>query len=189
MSEASWFGNVQDVTFISLVQSLNCVWLLATQCDCSTPGLLVYHHLPQFTQTPVHQVGDTIQPSHPLSSLSPPAFNLSQHQGLFKWVSYSHQVAKVLGFQLQNQSFQWIFRTDFLLDWLVGSPCSPRDSQEFSPAPQFKSINSLTLSFLHSPTLTSIHLWPQGVPSCYRWILHSVDNRDITKWASVCLLI
>ena len=97
------------------------------------------------------------QPSHPLASPSPPALNLSQHQGLLKWVSSSHQVAKVLEFQLQHQSFQWIFRTDFLSGGLVGSPCSPRDSQESSPTPRFKSINSLVLSFLHSPTLTSVH--------------------------------
>ena len=75
--------------------------------------------------------------------------NLSQHQGLFQWVSSLHQVAKVLEFQLQHQSFQWIFRTDFLWDGLVGSPCSPRDSQESSPTLQFKSINSLVLSFLY----------------------------------------
>ena len=68
----------------------------------------------EFTQTHVHWVGDAIQPSHPLSSPSPPAFSLSQHQGLFQWVSSSHQVAKVLGFQLQHQSFQWIPRTDLL---------------------------------------------------------------------------
>ena len=67
-----------------------------------------------FAQTYVHQVGDAIQPSHPLSSPSPPAFNRSQHQGLFQGVSSSHQVAKVLEFQLQRQSFQGIFRTDFL---------------------------------------------------------------------------
>ena len=66
-------------------------------------------------------------------------------QGLFKWVNSLHQVAKVLEFQLQHQSFQWIFRTDFLHDGLVGSRCSPRDSQESSPAPQFKSINSSAL--------------------------------------------
>ena len=92
-----------------------------------------------------------------LLSPSPSAFNLSQHQGLFKWVSSSHQVAKVLEFQLQHQSFQWIFRTDFLLNGLVGSPCSPRDSQESSPTPQFKSINSFAVSLLNGPTLTSIH--------------------------------
>jgi len=88
-----------------------------TLCDpmeCSTPGLPVHHQLPELTQTHVHWVGDAIQKSHPLSSPSPPAFHLSQHQGLCKWVSTSHQVAKVLEFQLQHQSFQWIFRTDFL---------------------------------------------------------------------------
>ena len=82
--------------------------------DCSTLGFPVLHHLLELDQTHVHWVGDAIQPSHPLSSPSPPAFNLSQHQGLFKWVSSSHQVAKVLEFQLQHQFFQWIFRTDFL---------------------------------------------------------------------------
>ena len=111
---------------------------LCNPMDCSMPGLPVHHHLPQFTQTHVHQVGDSIQPSHPLSSPSPLAFNISQHQGLFQWVSSSHQVAKVLAFQLQHHSFQWIFRTDFLYNGLVWSPCSPRDSQESSPTPQLK---------------------------------------------------
>ena len=74
------------------------------------PGLPV-HQLPEFTQTHVHQVGDAIQWSHPL--LFSPAFNLSHHQGLFQWVSSSHQVAKVLEFQCQHQSFLWIVRTDF----------------------------------------------------------------------------
>ena len=82
--------------------------------DCSMPGLPVHQQLLEVTQTHVHQVSDAIQPSHPLSSLSPPTFNLSQHQGLFKWVSPSHQVAKVLEFQLQHQSLQWTFKTDFL---------------------------------------------------------------------------
>ena len=81
----------------------------------TTEGEMVgwHHQLPKSTQTHVHWVGDSIQPSHPLLSPSPPALNLSQHQGLFKWVSSSHQVAKVLEFQLQHQSFQWIFRADF----------------------------------------------------------------------------
>ena len=92
---------------------------LSDPMDCSTPGLPVHHQFLEFTQTHAHWVGDAIQPSHPLSSLTPPAFNLSQHQGLFKWLSSSHQVAKVLEFQLQHQSFQWIFRTDvFRIDWL-----------------------------------------------------------------------
>ena len=91
--------------------------LCPTLCDPmnhSTPGLPVHQQLLEFTQTHLHWVGDAIQPSHPLSSPSPPALNLSQHQGLFKWVSSSHQVAKILEFQLQHQSFQWIFRTDIL---------------------------------------------------------------------------
>ena len=87
---------------------------LCDPMDCCTPGLPVHHQLPDFTQTHVHWVSDAIQQSHPLSSLSPPAFNLSQYQGLFQWVSSSHQVAKILKFQLQHQSFQWIFRTDLL---------------------------------------------------------------------------
>ena len=95
------------------------------------------------------------QPSHLLSP-SLPTFNLSQNQSLFKWVRSSHQVAKVLEFQLQHQSFQWTPRTDLLKNGLAGSPCSPRDSRESSPTPQFKSINSSVLSFLYSPTLTSL---------------------------------
>ena len=87
---------------------------LCDPMDCSTPGLPVHHQLPEFTQTHVHWIGDAIQPPHPLSSPSPPAFNLFQGQGLFQWVSTSHQVAKVFEFQLQHESFQWIFRTDFL---------------------------------------------------------------------------
>ena len=122
----------------SVLQSCPTLW---DPLDCSTPGLPVHHQLPELTQTHVHGVRDAIQPSHPLSSLSP-AFNLSQHQHRFKWVCSWHQVAKVLEFQLQHRFFQWLFRTDFLWDGLVGSPCNPRDSQEPSPIPQFKSINS-----------------------------------------------
>ena len=88
-----------------------------TLCDPmnqSTPGLPVHHQLPEFTQTHVHWVGDAIQPSHPLSSPPPPAPNPSQHQGLFQWVNSSHEVAKVLDFQLRHQSFQWTPRTDLL---------------------------------------------------------------------------
>ena len=130
---------------------------LCDPMDCSMPGLPVHHQHPEFTQTHVHWVSDAIQPSHPLSFPSPPALNLSQHQGLFQWISSSHQVAKVLEFQLQHQSFQWTPRTDLLWDGLVGSPCIPRDSQESSPTLQFKSINSLALTFLYTPALTSIH--------------------------------
>ena len=134
--------------------------------DCSMPGFPIHHQLPEFTQTHVHQVGNAIQQSHPLLSSSPPALNLFQHQGLFQKVSSSHQVAKILEFQLQHQSFQWTPRTDLLQDGLVGSPCSPRDSQKSSQTPQFKSINSSVFSLLYSPTLTSID---------DHWKNHSLD--------------
>ena len=81
--------------------------------DCNPPGFPVLHDFPELVQIHVHQVGDAIQPSHPLLSPSPPALNLSQHQGLFQWVSFLHQLAKGLEFQFQHQSFQ-LFRTDFL---------------------------------------------------------------------------
>ena len=141
-----------SIQFSSVAQSC------PTLCDLlnhSPPGLPVQHQLPEFTKTHVHRVSDAIQPSHPLSSPSPPAPNPSQHQGLFQWVNSSHEVAKVLEFQLQHQCFQWTPRAD-LQDGLVGSPCRPRDSQESSPTPQFKTINYLALSFLYSPTLISI---------------------------------
>ena len=125
-----------DIVWYSLCLSQLSHWVLSgcDPMDCSTPGLPVHHQLPEFTQAHVHWVGDAIQPSHPLSSPSPPALNLFQHQGLFQWVNSSHEVSKVLELQLQHQSFQWTPRTDLLWDGLVGSPCSPRDSQESSPA-------------------------------------------------------
>ena len=160
--EHSWTG------FSSVIQSC------PTLGDPMTPGLRVHHQLLKLAQSRVHKISDAIQPSHPLSSPSPPAFNLSQHQGLFQWVSSLHQVAKVLEFHLQHQSFQWIFRTDFLQDGLVGSPCSPRDSQGSSPAPQFESINSSVLSLLYGPALTFIHNY---------WKNHSFDSMDLC-WQS-----
>ena len=101
------------VQFSSVTQS--CL-TLCNLMNCSTPGLPVYHQLPEFTQTHVHWVGDTIQPFHPRSSPSPPALNLAQHQGLFQWVSPLHQVTKVLESQLQHQPFEGpiSFRTDWL---------------------------------------------------------------------------
>ena len=112
---------------------------------------------PDFDQAHVHWVGDSIQPSHPLLPPSPPVLNLSQHQGLFQWVGFSHQMAKVLELQLQYQPFQWIFSVDFLEDWVFWSPFYPRDSQESSPALQFETINSSVLSLLYGPTLTMVH--------------------------------
>ena len=105
-----------SVQFSSVAQSC------PTHCDpmdCGTTGLPVHHQLPEFTQTHVHWVGDAIQLSHPLSSPSPPAFNLSQHQGLFQWVSSLHKVAKVLEFQLQHRpSNKYSGPVSFRMDWL-----------------------------------------------------------------------
>ena len=102
------------------------------------------------------------------------AFHLSQHQDLFQWVSFSHQVAKVMELQLQHKSCQWIFRVDFLKHWLVWPPCSPRDSQESSPTPQFKTINSSVLRLLYGPALTFVHDY---------WKKHSFEYMDIC-WTS-----
>ena len=145
--------SLNSVQFSSVAQSY------LTLCDPmnrSTPGLPVHQQLPEFTRTHVHRVRDAIQPSHPSSSPSPPAPNPS-NQSLFQWVNSLHEVAKLLELQLQHHSFQRNPRVDLLQNGLVGSPRSPRDSQESSLTPQFKSINSSVLSLLHSPTLTSIH--------------------------------
>ena len=118
-----WDLEISKQRFISRHSHLLCVSVSSVKQSClilwdpmdwSMPGLPVHRQLPGFTQTHVHWVSDAIQPSHPLSSPSLPAFNLSQHQGLFQWVSTSHQVAKILEFKLLHQSLQWIFRTDFL---------------------------------------------------------------------------
>ena len=103
----------------SSVQSLSCIQLFLTPWMAhSTPGLPVHHQLPKFTQTHVHWVGDAIQPSHPLSSPSPPALNLSQHQGLFKWISPLHQVAKVLEFSFNiSPSSEHPGPISFRMDW------------------------------------------------------------------------
>ena len=155
--------SISSLQFSSVPQSCP---PLCDPMDCSTPGLPVHHQLPEFTQTHIHRVSDAIQPSHPLSSPSPPAPNLSQHQSLFQLVNSLHEVAEVLEFQLQHHSLQRNPRADLLQNGLVGSPCSPRGSQESFPTLQFKSINSSVLSFLHSPTLTSIHDY---------WKHHSLD--------------
>ena len=149
--------------FSSVTQSCP---ILCDLMDCSTPGFPVYHQLLELAQTHVHWVGDAIQPSHPLSSPSPPAFNLSQHHSLFQWVSSSHQVAKVLELLFSiSPSNEYSGLISFRMDFFE-SPCSPRDSQESSPTPHFKSINSLALSFPYSPALTSIHDY---------WKNHSFD--------------
>ena len=150
-----------------------------TLCDpmnLSMPGLPVRHQLPEFTQTHVHRVSEAIQPSHPLPSPSPPAPNPSQHQSLFQWVNSSHEVAKVLELQLQHHSFQRNPRADLLQNGLVGCPFSPRDSQESSPTPQFKSINSLSLSLLCGLTLTSVHDYLKN---------HSLDYTNVCQQSDI----
>ena len=126
--------------FSSVAQSCSTLW---DPMNCSTPGLPVHHQLLEFTQTHVHWVGDDIQPSHPLLSPSSPAPKPSSIR-VFSNESTLHMVAKVLEFQLPVN----------IQDW---SPRCPRDSQKSFPAPQFESINSSALSFLHSPTPTSTH--------------------------------
>ena len=140
---------------------------LCDPMDCSTPGFPVLHHLLELAQTHVHWVGDVIQPSHPLLSPSPPAFSLSQHTGLFQWV-WSFPVSRL---------FQWPFCIRWSKNWSFSLSISPSNEYsrlisfridrldllavqgtlEYSPTPQFKSINSLVLCLLHSPTFTSIH--------------------------------
>ena len=146
----SFFNSVQ---FSSVAQS--CLAL----CDpmgCSTPGFPAHHQLPELTQTHVHWVGDAIQPSHPLSSPSLPALNLSQRQ-----VFSNESILRIRWPEYWSFSFsispsnEYSELTSFRMDWL--DLLAVRDSQESSPTPQFKSINSSALSFLYSPTFTSIH--------------------------------
>ena len=130
---------------------------LCDAMDCSMPGFPVPHYLPRLAQTHVHWVNNAIQSSHPLLPPSPPALNLSQHQGLFQWISSLHQVAKLQSIRASASVLPWIFKIDFLSDWLVWSPCCPGNSQETSLAPQFESINSLLFNLLYCPTLIFIH--------------------------------
>ena len=145
---------MRRVQFSSVAQSC------PTLCDPlnrSTPGLPVHHQQPEFTQTHVHRVSDAIQPSNPLLSPSPLAPNPPQASEsfpmsqLFPWGGQSTGVSALASFLPKN------LRADLLQNGLVGSPCCPRDSQESSPTPQFKGINSSVLSLLHSPTFTFIH--------------------------------
>ena len=130
-------------------------------CPSPTPGV---------HQTQVHRVGDAIQPSHPLSSPSPPAPNPSQHQSLFQWVNSSHEVDKVLEFQLQHHYFQRAPRADLLQNGLVGSPCSPRDSQESSPTPQFKT-SILRRSAFFTVQLSHPYMTTENTIALTRWTL------------------
>ena len=153
---------------VVVVQSPNCVHLFVTPWTAAHQASLSFtisQSLPKFM---------SIQRSHPLMPSSPSALSLSQHQGLVQWVSGSHQMTTIL--KLQHQSFQWVFRVDFPSDWLVWAPCCPRDSQESSPAPQFKGINSLLFWLLYGPVLTTIH---------DHWEGHSLDYMDLCQQSNV----
>ena len=126
--------------------------------DHSMPGLPVHHQLLEFTQTHLHWFGDSIQPSHPLSSPSPPTFNLSQHHSLFKWVSSSNQVAKLLDFQLQHQSFQWTLMTHLLrmdlLDLLAVQRTLKSFLQHHSSKPSILQRSAFFMVQLSHPYMT-----------------------------------
>ena len=124
---------------------------LCYHMDCSTPGFLVFHYLPEFTQTHVHWVYDTIQPCH---LLSPPFLVLPSI--FYSFRVFSIRWPKYWSFDFSiNSSNEYSDLISF--NWLVWSPCCSRDSWESSPTPQFKSINSLAFSLLYGPTLTSVH--------------------------------
>ena len=158
--------------------------LYVTLCDptgCSTPGFPVLQYLLEFAQTHAHWVSDAIQPSHPLSFPSP-TFNLSQHQGLFQWVSSLHQAAKVLEFQLQHQSFQYSGLISFRMDWLdllAVQGTLKSLLQHYSSKHQFFSSQLSLWSNSH------IHTWPLGKPYL------SLDGPLFAKlwlWLLICCL-
>ena len=143
---------------------------------CNLMGMqhIRLHYLLEFVQTHVSWVGDAIQPSHSLSPTSPPALNISKHQGLFQWLSILNPMPKVLQLQCQHQSFQYSFRVDFFrIEWFDFLPIQGT-LQEYSLALQFKSINSSALSLLYGPAFTSIHDY---------WKNHSIDYIDL-GWQS-----
>ena len=148
---------------------------LCNPMDGSTSGFPVLRYLPEFAQTHVHWVGDAIQPS--LLPPPPPVLNLSQHQGLFQCVDSLHQVAKVLDGSFSiSPSNGYSKLISFRIDWLVWSPCCPKDAQESSPAPQFECLSSLVLSLLYDPALKSVH-------DCLR--RHSFDYTDLWQQSGV----
>ena len=151
---------LSSVQFSSVAQSCP---TLFDPMNHSTPGLPVHHQLLEFTQTHVHRVGDAIQPSHPLSSPSPPAPNPSQHQSLFQWVNSSNEVAKVLEFQPQHQSFQWNTQDWSPLGWTGWI------SLQFKGLARDFSSTTVQNHHFFGPQLSSqfnshIHTWPLEKP-------------------------
>ena len=148
--------------------------------DCRSPGFPVHYQLPELAQTHVHQVSDTIQPSHPLPSPSPPAFNLSQNQDFFPMSQFFASGGQSIGVSASASVLPINIQDWFPLGWTGLISLSPRDSQESSPMPRFKSINSSVLSFLYSPTLISIHDY---------WKNHSFDWMDFCRQSNVCFIM
>ena len=144
--------------------------------DCSMPGFPVLPCLLEFAQTHVHWVGDTIQPSERLSPPSPSAPNLSQHQGRFKWVSSSHQVASVLGVSASASVLPMNIQDWFPVGWTVDLLAVHGTLQSLLTAPRSKSVNSSALILLYGPTLTSVNDW---------WKNHSFDYMDLCRESDV----
>ena len=163
------FQILVSVQFSSVVQSCP---TLCDPMDCSKEGFPVHHKLPELAQTHVHWVSDAIQACHPLSSPFPPVFNLSQHQGLSQWVSSSHQVAKVLEFQLLHLFFQWIFRTDFLFDWWFA----------------LLAVQGTLKSLLQHHSSKASILWHSAFFIVQVWHPHMITGKTIalTRWTFVC---
>ena len=160
MDRGAWQANV-SVQFSCAVMS-DSFWpheLYHTRPPCPSPTPRVYSNSCPLSQWCHTTISSSVVPFSSCLQSFPASESFPMSQ-------FFTQVAKVLEFQLQHQSFQWIFRTDFLSDGLVSSLCSPRNSQESSPTVEFKSINSLMLSFLYGPTLTSTHDY---------WKKHSFD--------------
>ena len=159
-----------------VVQFLSCV---CEPTDCSTLGFPVHHQLPEPAQTHVHWVSHAIQPSHPLPCPLPPVFSLSQNQGLFQWVNSSHEVAKILEFQLQHHSFQRYPRADLLQNGLIGSPCSP---SVVSIAQSVSSVTHLCPT-LCNPMDCSMPDFPvhHQLPELAQTHIHRVG--DATQWS------
>ena len=124
---------------------------------CSMLGIPVLYYFPEFAQTHVHQVSDAIQPSYPLSSPSPLALSLSQHSVFSNESALCIRWPEYQSFSFSISPSNKCYRVGFLLDWLVWSPCSPRDSQVSCPAPQYEGISSLVLSLFYYPALTPVH--------------------------------
>ena len=165
----AWIQSIKPHPGLSVVQSLRPVGLLGT------PGSSVPHYLLEFAKIPIQWISDVIQSSHHLSLPVPPSLNLSQHQGLFQWVSSSHQVAKHRSFSFSiSLSNEYSGKTVFRITG--SSPCSPRDSQESSPTPQFESIDPSVLNLHYGPTLTSIHNY---------WKNHSFDYTETCHQSDV----